>query len=507
MLILALILLCYRQYVALPKIEQGLTAFQERELSTLKMALDREIRFLKTINYDYAVWDDSYDFVKKYDQSYIDSNFIDDLYTSLKIDGVFIYDLKFNTLFGKGFDFSEKKAIELPKLNLLSTPENQKLFPSMSPTTEVPQYSGFLNTVEGPVIFSSTQIRHSDKSGEPVGVLVLIRKIRPSLMKSLSQMSQLKLSFKELGNVAETKEIKTIKGSLQGELFAEKRQRIITDIHNKPLIIIDVEHDYTQLPKLFDTRTLLTLLLLTSVPMAMLVFVNIYLVKPATKSSQIINVMVRKNQLNPLVYHSNVTEISDFIKNFNQLISTIKEQKIDLERLTLLDGLTTIANRRAFDLFLEEAWLCMQRNRRPIAVLMCDIDFFKLYNDSLRHQAGDVALRQVAQALNHRISRPTDFVARYGGEEFVIVLKDTSVEGMHQVIKIALDTVRKLQIPHPHSTVAKIITISIGGAIFIGGTESPIKKGKGDLVATADSSLYKAKANGRNCAETQVIGS
>ena len=506
MLILALILLGYRQFVVLPKIEQGLTAFQERELSTLKLVLDKEISFLKTINYDYAVWDDTYSFVQKFDQTYVDSNFLDDLYISLKIDGAFIYDLKFSTVFGKGFDFSGNKPIELPEFNLLRTPDNQKLFPPMQSSEGVPQNSGFLSTGEGPVLFSATQVRHSDKSGEPVGVFVLVRKIRPSLMQSLSQMSQLKLSFKEIKNADKMKKTKVLKGSLQGEGFANKRQRVITDTHDNPLILLDIVHKQVGIPVLFDRPTLLTLLLLTSIPLTILLFVNIYLVEPVSRSTLIINKMVETNQLTPLTQHSKITEISDLIKYFNQLIHTIKEQRVNLEKLTLSDGLTTIANRRAFDIFLDEGWSGMQRNKRPIAILMCDIDFFKSYNDNFGHQAGDVTLKRIAQALDQRISRASDLVARYGGEEFVIVLKDTSIESMNQIIEIALDTIRGLKILHPRSSVAKMVTISIGAAIFTDFSKIPTKHNKNDLVKAADNALYRAKNNGRNRAESQVIG-
>jgi len=503
---LALVLLGYRQFITLPKIEQGLTAFQERELSTLKLALDKEISFLKTTNYDYAVWNDTYDFIQKFDQEFIDLNFYDETFISLKIDGVFIYDLKFNTVFGKGFDFIEKKSIELSKFNLLRAPENQKLFPAMDASVEVPQHSGFLSTDQGPVLFSATKVMPSSKNGEPVGVLVLIRKIRPSLIESLSQMSQLKLSFKEIKNIAETKAIKTLKGSLQGEGFTNKRQRVITDIHDNPLILLDITHDNSELPELFDSRTLLTFLLLISIPLTILVIVNTYLVEPVSKCTQIINKMVETKQLVPLIQRSKVIEISDLIKDFNHLIFTIKEQQVNLEKLTLLDGLTAIANRRAFDLFLDNAWSSMQRNKLPITVLMCDIDFFKPYNDNLGHQAGDDALRRVAQALDQRISRASDLVARYGGEEFVVVLKDSSIESMNQMIGIILDTVRNLQLPHPHSKVTNIVTISIGAAIFTDFSEIPTKQDKGDLVTAADKALYRAKDNGRNRAESQVIG-
>ncbi len=502
---LAFILLGYRLLITLPLTEQGLADFQERELSTLKLALDTEINFLKVINYDYSVWSDTYDFIQEYNQEFIDSNFNDGVFISLKIDGVFLYDLKLKTVFSKGFDFSEKKSIDLPIFNLLRTPEKQKLSPVMEKSAEPFPYSGFLSTEHGVVLFSATQVMHPKKIMKPVGVLVFVRKIRPSLIESLSKMSQLKLSFKEIKNESEAKGIKTLKGSLQGEGFSNKRQRVIKDIHGNSLILIDIKHDHSELPKLFDLLTILTLLLLTSIPLMILVMVNIYLVEPISKFTKVLNKMMETKQLNPIVQYSKVKEVRDLIKDFNHLILTIKEQQINLEALTLLDGLTSIANRRAFDLFLDSAWSSMQRNKLPVAVLMCDIDFFKPYNDNLGHQAGDDALRRVAQALDQRISRSSDLVSRYGGEEFAVVLKETSIESMSQVMEIILDTVKDLQIRHPYSKVSNIVTISVGAAIFTDFSEIPTKKDKNDLLAAADKALYSAKNNGRNRSESKVI--
>ena len=242
MLILIMVLLGYRQFVAMPKIEQGLAVFQDRELSTLQLALNKEISFLKTINYDYSVWKDAYEFIQEYDQEFIDDNFPSDTFTSLKIDGVFIFDDKFNQIWGKGFDYDKNRHFDLPELNLINFPHNQKLFPAMNSDNKVPQNSGFLNTSEGPVMFSATQARNSDRSGEPIGVVVFVRKIRPGLIKSLSEMSQLGLFSKEIKTTADATTAQPLKGSLQGENFAHKRQRLILDINNKPLILLNIEH-------------------------------------------------------------------------------------------------------------------------------------------------------------------------------------------------------------------------------------------------------------------------
>ena len=165
----------------------------------------------------------------------------------------------------------------------------------------------------------------------------------------------------------------------------------------------------------------------------------------------------------------------------------------ELKRLTSLDGLTGIANRRHLDTILLQEWQRAMRRGEEMAVLMCDIDFFKLFNDSYGHQNGDACLRRVAQTLTSSVERGGDLVARYGGEEFVAVLPGTSLSGAEKVAEQMRQAVRDLCIPHP-STPFGFVTISIGAASAVAMPETSPH----DLVQAADKALYQAKFAGRN---------
>ncbi|MBF0340586.1 MAG: diguanylate cyclase [Magnetococcales bacterium] len=165
-----------------------------------------------------------------------------------------------------------------------------------------------------------------------------------------------------------------------------------------------------------------------------------------------------------------------------------------LERLAILDGLTSIPNRRRFDQFLEYEWFRSLRTGHPFSLLLMDIDFFKLFNDHYGHAHGDHCLRQVAGAISRAMPRTTDLAARYGGEEFACVLPETDLHGGEAVAVRILSAVRRLEIPHAHSQAAAHVTLSIGVASMV-----PVLEQKSlAFVEQADQALYLAKRSGRD---------
>lgn len=166
----------------------------------------------------------------------------------------------------------------------------------------------------------------------------------------------------------------------------------------------------------------------------------------------------------------------------------------ELYRLATTDALTGIANRRAFDDNLEREWKRMLREKAPLSLILCDIDYFKNYNDLYGHPAGDACLHDVAQALRSCVVRPGDFVARYGGEEFVVVLPNTPAEGALHAAEQIRKALRKLGIIHADSKVDPLVTLSLGVAQW---DPSPETKAEA-LLQAADTALYRAKKQGRN---------
>jgi diguanylate cyclase (GGDEF)-like protein len=166
----------------------------------------------------------------------------------------------------------------------------------------------------------------------------------------------------------------------------------------------------------------------------------------------------------------------------------------ELKRLANLDSLTQVANRRRFDEHLSQEWRRLAREKAPLSLILCDIDYFKPYNDYYGHQAGDATLKQVAQAIEGAIKRPADLVARYGGEEFAIILPNTGMAGAVKVAQLIQMEIKRLQIPHAHSQVSPFITLSLGITSQVPDPDLPPES----LIAHADKALYAAKKQSRD---------
>ncbi len=193
------------------------------------------------------------------------------------------------------------------------------------------------------------------------------------------------------------------------------------------------------------------------------------------------------------------------------LYARLVDATSELRRLSLIDPLTAIANRRAFEDALDREWRRMLRHRVPLSLLMVDVDYFKRYNDAYGHVAGDQCLRAVASVLASIAQRAGDVAARYGGEEFAILLPDTDAAEARLLAQRLCDAVRALAIPHEQSAVAPHATVSIGVASVPmradGGAprENPLWAAARTLVETADHALYAAKSAGRNRVADQML--
>lgn len=170
------------------------------------------------------------------------------------------------------------------------------------------------------------------------------------------------------------------------------------------------------------------------------------------------------------------------------------DKALSLAREVTVDGLTQIANRRTFDQRLENEWQRLSRENLPLSLLLCDVDFFKRYNDCYGHPMGDDCLRTVAKAIESCIRRPADLAARYGGEEFAVILPNTLREGATYIAEQICHTVNSLKIPHELSYVCEYVSVSIGiSTVFPKARVLPKI-----LLESADKGLYLAKNNGRN---------
>jgi diguanylate cyclase (GGDEF)-like protein len=173
----------------------------------------------------------------------------------------------------------------------------------------------------------------------------------------------------------------------------------------------------------------------------------------------------------------------------------LKQLNEELQRLSILDELTGIANRRFFNILVAQEWGRATRAVVPLSMILIDIDFFKNYNDYYGHPAGDRCLKQVAATLNSLTRRPGDCVARYGGEEFVVLLAHTGLRGALAVAETLRTSIEDLCLEHVASPVHNCVTLSLGVASTV-----PDRGNSPELLlSAADQAVYQAKREGRNC--------
>jgi two-component system chemotaxis family response regulator WspR len=172
----------------------------------------------------------------------------------------------------------------------------------------------------------------------------------------------------------------------------------------------------------------------------------------------------------------------------------LEELNMQLLKWANLDGLTGLANRRHFNERFADEWLRAMRNRRPLTLIMFDVDWFKQYNDKFGHLEGDECLKRIAGSTQKVVCRPSDTVARYGGEEFIVLLPETDSSGATLVAEKIRIEIENLQIPNPDSTVIPYITISLGVTTVV----PEVKADPNIYIKLVDEALYRAKNAGRN---------
>jgi diguanylate cyclase (GGDEF)-like protein len=188
---------------------------------------------------------------------------------------------------------------------------------------------------------------------------------------------------------------------------------------------------------------------------------------------------------------------SESISRLSRVFSTLYHKTItdELKRFSFVDYLTQIPNRRTFDENLRLEWSRAQREWTPLSLAMIDIDFFKNYNDHYGHIAGDERLKAIAQTLKSVLQRPGDLCARYGGEEFTVILPNTDTDGARHILEKIRDAVMALQIKHEFSSVAPVVTVSVGAVTTIPANGNVVVE---EMLEKADKALYQAKHQGRN---------
>jgi len=272
----------------------------------------------------------------------------------------------------------------------------------------------------------------------------------------------------------------------------------LNDADNKPAIqiiaLVDIAQFASQTNKTIWQSIIVLILLTGSVLFLMLWLLNHYLLHPL--NIMVSRLEVYKTDSSVSIPGKGLLELQILAKAFNRLLGRLEKQHKELKQLSILDGLTGIANRRCFDDYLQQQWQLAKQKKQIISLLLIDIDHFKLYNDHYGHQQGDSCLRQVAEIIDNELQNINDLAARYGGEEFAVILPDSSKNNAQKVAERIMKSLDKQQLVHKKSPTTPCVSISIGIAEC--NRSEANDDNESSLIKQADQALYQAKEQGRN---------
>lgn len=471
----------------------------ERALIGLDMVRDR----ISLLIYDYGIWDDTYQyFLSPNDHNdYINSNFLPDMFLSNELNVALLIDVQGKTLFKRSVNLVLEEEIDEDwfDYNKLQ-PYLPK--PEMAANNAPILKSGLLLIDHHLLYFSAITVLDSQQRGPSPGVLVMARFLDQDLLADITQVVKVDFSLHTFAEPKDltTKDIKTIYRDANDEV-----QWPMTDIDGQTVAQLSVH-----LPKRKFSDSTVNLPTIGAFAITLICWLIIIhyqkksMVEPINRLRDLLIQIRKTGDYSLRLPAQGADEIGLLGSECNRMLDSIESQQIllneqaaKLEKISYEDALTGLANRRRFDQLLADYWVFSQRESMPLALLFCDVDYFKRYNDYHGHLLGDNTLSQIANAIRQTVNRSSSLAARYGGEEFAIILPNTDIEGAGRVAEQLIKHVRELHIAHQHPAVKGEVTISVGIAMI-----RPSRNNKpADLIQHADQALYLAKGNGRNRAE------
>lgn len=258
-----------------------------------------------------------------------------------------------------------------------------------------------------------------------------------------------------------------------------------------------ISHDQSLIPTFLEWRSFAPFLAFALIPIIMLWLTMSKLIIPLERFTQFLRHSVISEDIKKLETSNPVVEIEQVRSSFNELCDIVNQQKMALEQLSKMDQLTQIANRRAFDIELERNWHQLGRYGGRCALVLCDLDFFKLFNDHYGHLHGDKILKLVASTLEPFARRSDEICARFGGEEFILIMHYQEQYELEKRLEGIVTTINQLQEPHKESSFGRL-TLSLGISTLDIGANALVEQQSKDWIKQADDALYQAKEQGRN---------
>jgi len=494
-------------FIQLPQLYLLESQSDLKDINRIKTVFNASAKSLGVVNYDNAVWDATHHYINDRNTDYIEDNFVLDTFKSLNINGLYIYDNDGNKIWGMAYNYENWQEMpflpfEKPSRKVIEhilNPAQNYVDNSQKPIT----HAGLILLDNQLILFASTRVIKASLQGNSNGTMVFWRIISDDALAGLQQQAGIEFDI-TLIDIENATENLNSKGSYQSSSYRTEKGIIYDTLPLKGRTH-ELQFSYKAPKRLFDAHwfnqtMIVTALIFAFTSYTVLMLVHIIIVRPLLRATNLVNAVIEKQDLTVRFNSNRKDELGGLFNLIDRLLSDVssKEQELishnkRLQKISKTDGLTNIANRRAFDIYMKQL-LTNHHLYANISLLVCDVDFFKKYNDFYGHDKGDKALRLIADCLRRNLHEETDFVARYGGEEFVIVLKDTNADQALSVGNNLITQVNALHIIHEHSDVSDYVTVSIGIYSF----DIQVEHDYTSLFEKADQALYQAKSDGRN---------
>lgn len=483
-------------------------ADMEREVARQKAwrvvsSLEHKMSAIASLNADWAIWDDMYQHMQQRDPVLEQSSFTPESIDLSKFDAILVLNQKNETINFGSRTFSSGTPAEAKELaNILI--ERMARSPVQPKRTEC----GVARVVKTLSALCWTGVLPSDGSGTIQGVVLMVTELEAAAQKAMSQYAAATFSLEHLeatytpppgGQHWQLPALQYLSNTELNVTFSENMvamQYLLHDVNEKPLawIRINMDRELMMHGRNVIKEVLLQLATVALVTGLVLLFtVEWWLVLPISRLSSAVTKIGESKQWHTALSVDRKDEIGVLTQGINSLLSALQKQVQALQALSNTDALTGIANRRHFDVRLNDELARLKRSHGDLSLLLLDADHFKHYNDRYGHQQGDALLRQFGTLLRTSC-RQNDLAARVGGEEFALILPGTNATGAMEMAERIMAALKTAAFEHDASPTAPIVTVSIGVSSCIASTSIEAAS----LYAEADKALYAAKQQGRN---------
>jgi diguanylate cyclase (GGDEF)-like protein len=472
-----------------------------KNLQRVADALHREVEHLDLTLLDWSSWDASYEFVAGERPGFIGENLAYQTLIDLELEMMAFYNPAGELVWGHRLNQARDGLLPLLPFAASRPPVAPVMHEFASPQDAY--IRGFLQEAHGALLIAARPILRSAGDSAPRGTLVFGRNLDGAWLDAVRERTanDFRLEHMPVYTTPPPEVDIQIRTPSESELIVS---RYIQDVFGRPafLLSLELDRDVTlQAYYLLNYAYSIAMVALIVMLVLLLFVLNRLLIRPLSLlTGYLASIRADGNYARRLGLQRG-DEIGALADELDATLEHIENQDRALKRLSRIDSLTGLANRRTFDSSLQTEWKRMGRSNTPISLLMCDIDGFKRYNDTFGHVAGDAALVAVAHCLKQHAVRSADLACRYGGEEFAVILPNTNHESAMAIAERMREAAQELSLEVDGQPERQPLTISIGVA-----TASPDHRGDtSPIIEEADRALYEAKRGGRNTVRGRLL--